>query len=70
MSRRNVQVDERLGRVHELRSRHVLDGDGPELVVRAVPGERGVCVWERVAGVVLLQDRVCACGGHGDVQDL
>ena len=54
MSDRNVQVDERLGRVHELRGGHVLGGDGPERVVYSVPGERGVCVWERVAGVVLL----------------
>jgi len=42
----------------------------PDLVVRAVPGERGVGGGERVAGLVLLQARVRACGGDDDVPDL
>ena len=38
--------------------------------MRVVPGERGVCVGQCVTDVLLLQDRLCACGRHVDVQDL
>ena len=38
--------------------------------MRCVPGERGVCVRQRVSELLLLQERVCAHGGHVDVPDL
>ena len=55
-------------RVCELPKRHVFRGVG--VVVRAVPGERAVGGGERGPGVLLLQERVCACGGLVHVQDL
>ena len=47
---------------------HVLRGVG--VGVPAVPGERAFCGWECFARVLLLQERVCACGGLVHVPDL
>ena len=65
-----VQGADRQRGVRAVSEQYIFRGCRPELVVRAVPGERGVCVGQRVTDVLLLQERVCACGGDVDVQDL
>jgi hypothetical protein len=59
---------EQCGRVHGLPDQHVFRGVG--VLVSAVPGERGVGGGQRVAGVLLLHERVCACDRLVHVQDL
>ena len=58
--------------MHELSDQHVFRcvGGVGGVGVRAVPGERAVGGGECLAGVLLLQERVCARGGDVDVQDL
>ena len=67
--RRDVLGDswrERGEHVCDLSEQHVFGGGG--VVVQSLPGERDVGGGERVAGVLLLQGRVCACGGRVHVQ--
>ena len=47
---------------------HVFRGIG--VLVSTVPGERALCVRECFARVLLLQERVCACGGLVHLPDL
>ena len=71
-------------RVYRLFSRDVFTGGDERLhglpdqlvfrgvcgLVRAVPDERAVGGGECLAGVLLLQDRICACGGLVHLPDL
>ena len=71
-------------RLHELPRWGVFTGGGERLhglpdqlvfrgvcgLVRAVPDERAVGGGECLAGVLLLQDRICACGGLVHLPDL
>ena len=40
------------------------------VLVPGVPDERAVCGRQRVAGILLLQERICACGGLVHLPDL
>ena len=47
---------------------HVFRGVGVGLP--GVPGQRAFCGWECFTGLLLLQERVCACGGLVHLSDL
>jgi hypothetical protein len=66
--RRRVLGHGRGERVRDLPEQHVLRGGG--VGVRRVPDERGVGGRECLAGVLLLPERVCACGGLVQLSDL
>ena len=55
-------------RVHVLSEQHVFRGFG--VVLPVVPGQLGVNGRQRVSGILLLQQRICACGGDIHVQGL
>ena len=63
-----VRVDSRGKRLRELSDQHVFGGGG--VLVPGVSGERAVCGRQRVSGILLLQERVCACGGGVHLPDL
>ena len=69
LSGRDVRGQGRGEQLHVLPDQHVLWGDGG-VVVRGVSGERAVGGGECLAGILLLQERVCACGGRVHVPDL
>ena len=56
------------GDVSFVPDQHVFRGVG--VGVPAVPGERAFCGWEWFTRVLLLQERVCACGGLVHLPDM